>query len=139
MRLKSSFTRAALLISVVSILPNLKSEDAKEAIPGLAVIVEFTPVIDNSTSSEVSNDKYRCTAEITDLTTGKILGAPTIISKKGIPAKVKIGQDDPNVKDDFSIDFEVNLDKETKKATYSVVYTKEKKVLATQAGSLSVL
>jgi len=113
------------LVMIVGLSPYASLLSAAES-TGLSVSVSVSPV---------PNRPNDCLfkAEITDLSDGKLIAAPSVIVQKGEAGKVSTGD-----RGTYTLVLDLSVDKSGSSATYSVTYSKRETVVAIQKGSISI-
>lgn len=120
------FIRHLLSLTLLLGLSALSNPLSASQGPGLSVSVSISPAPNRP-------DDCLCKAEITDLTDGKVIAAPTVIVKKGEVGRVSTGDHAT-----YSLVFDLSIDKSGASATYSVTYSKKEIVVAVQKGAISI-
>ncbi len=126
MRLSHYSLPIVFLLALSVPAPSIQAaESATAAANGLSVAVAFAPVASNPQA-------FTCSAEITDLATGKRLFSPRIQLVKGERGAATMG--DGNA----SVVLEVEVNRAGASGSYAVTYRKAGQVVAIQKGSIAI-
>lgn len=126
MRLSHYGLPIVFLLALSVPAPSIQAaESAPTAANGLSVAVAFAPVASNPHA-------FSCSAEITDLATGKCLFTPRIQQIKGERGTATMGDDKA------SVVLEVEVNKAGTSGSYAVTYRKAGQVVTIQKGSIAI-
>ncbi len=123
----------SVLCSLLAILAGVLSfaADAKKPLAcGLSVSADVV-------RTDAAKGFYRCTAEVTDLATGKVLTAPDIVFTAEMGGKTKTAFEPEGYGPSSEVTFEVAVTKAGDGASYRVSYSREGVPVAIQKGSLT--